>query len=67
MAFLEQTTRFLAPAFVGDTIKPRHEVIALERKSKAGLLTLRVTLTNQRGQTVLDGQHKYLIAYRPSR
>ena len=65
VAFLEQTTRFLSPAFVGDTIKPRHEVVALEKKRSAGLLTLRVTLTNQRGETVLDGQHKYLIAYRP--
>jgi len=65
VAFLEQTTRFLAPAFVGDTIKPRHEVVELERKRSAGLLTLRVTLTNQRGETILDGQHKYLIAYRP--
>jgi acyl dehydratase len=66
VAFVEQTTRFTAPAFVGDTIKPRHEVVALERKRTAGLLTLRVTLTNQRGETVLDGQHKYLIAYRPA-
>ena len=66
VAFVEQTTRFLAPAFVGDTIKPRHEVVALERKRSAGLLTLRVTLTNQRGEIVLDGQHKYLIAYRPA-
>ena len=66
IAFVEQTTRFLAPAFVGDTIKPRHEVVELQRKRSAGLLTLRVTLTNQRGETILDGQHKYLIAYRPA-
>jgi acyl dehydratase len=66
VAFVEQTTRFLAPAFVGDTIKPRHEVIALERKRSAGLLTLRVTLTNQKGETILDGHHKYLLAYRPA-
>jgi acyl dehydratase len=66
VAFLEQTTRFLAPAFVGDTIKPRHEVVELERKRSAGLLTLRVTLTNQRGETILDGRHRYLIAYRPT-
>jgi acyl dehydratase len=66
VAFVEQTTTFRAPAFVGDTIKPRHEVIELERKRSAGLLTLRVTLTNQRGETILDGRHKYLIAYRPS-
>jgi acyl dehydratase len=65
VAFVEQTTRFLAPAFIGDTIKPRHEVVGLERKRSAGLLTLRVTLTNQRNETILDGQHRYLIAYRP--
>ena len=52
-------------AFVGDTLKPRHEVTALERKRSAGLLTLRVTLENQRGETVLEGEHRYLIAYRP--
>lgn len=65
VAFVEQTTRFVAPAFIGDTVKPEHEIVALERKRRAGLLTLRVTLTNQRGELVLDGQHKYLIAYRP--
>jgi len=56
----------VAPAFVGDTLKPDHEVIALERKRSAGLVTLKVTLTNQRGELVLEGQHKYLIAYRPA-
>jgi len=67
VAFLEQTTRFLGPAFVGDTVKPEHEIIGLERKRTAGLLTLRVTLTNQRGERILEGQHKYLVAYRPDR
>jgi len=66
VAFVEQTTRFRAPAFIGDTLKPRHEVVALERKRSVGLLTLRVTLTNQRGETVLEGEHRYLIAYRPA-
>lgn len=64
VAFVEQTTRFRGPAFIGDTIHPRHEVVALDRKRPAGLLTLRVTLTNQRGETILEGEHKYLIAYR---
>jgi acyl dehydratase len=50
---------------VGDTLKPRHEVVALERKRSAGLLTLRVSLTNQRGDVVLEGEHRYLIACRP--
>jgi 3-hydroxybutyryl-CoA dehydratase len=66
VAFVEQTTRFKGPAFIGDTIKPEHEVVGLERKRSAGLLTLRVTLTNQRGETILEGEHRYLIAYRPA-
>jgi 3-hydroxybutyryl-CoA dehydratase len=66
VAFVEQTTRFRAPVFIGDTVKPDHEVVGLERKRSAGLLTLRVTLTNQRGETVLEGEHRYLIAYRPA-
>jgi acyl dehydratase len=66
VAFVEQTARFRAPAFIGDTLKPDHEVIALEPKRSAGLLTLRVTLTNQQGETVLEGEHRYLIAYRPA-
>jgi acyl dehydratase len=66
VAFVEQTARFRAPAFIGDTLKPDHEVVALERKRSAGLLTLRVTLTNQRDEIVLEGEHRYLIAYRPA-
>lgn len=66
VAFVEQTTRFRAPVFIGDTILPEHEVVALERKRSAGLLTLRVSLKNQKGEIVLDGEHRYLIAYRPA-
>jgi 3-hydroxybutyryl-CoA dehydratase len=66
VAFVEQRTRFVAPAFLGDTVYPAHEVVGLERKRSAGLLTLRVALTNQRGEIVLEGEHKYLIAYRPA-
>jgi acyl dehydratase len=66
VAFVEQHTRFLAPAFIGDTLSPEHEVVGLERKRSAGLVTLRVLLTNQRGETVVEGQHRYLIAYRPT-
>jgi acyl dehydratase len=66
VAFVEQRTRFLAPVFVGDTLKPEHEVVGLERRRSAGLLSLRVTLVNQRGETVLEGEHRYLIAYRPA-
>ena len=66
VAFVEQSTRFVAPVFIGDTILPEHEVVALERKSSSGLVTLSVTLTNQRKELVLEGRHKYLIAFRPA-
>jgi 3-hydroxybutyryl-CoA dehydratase len=66
VAFVEQRTRFVAPAFLGDTVYPAHEVVGLERKRSAGLLTLRVALRNQRDEIVLEGEHKYLIAYRPA-
>jgi acyl dehydratase len=65
VAFVEQTTRFRAPVFLGDTIYPEHEVVGLEKKRSAGLLTLRVALRNQRDEIVLEGEHRYLIAYRP--
>lgn len=66
VAFVEQSSRFVAPAFVGDTLQPELEVVALDRKRSAGLVTFRVTLTNQRGELVLEGRHLYLIAYRPA-
>lgn len=66
VAFVEQRTRFLAPAFIGDTVTPEHEVVGLNPRRTAGLLTLRVTLTNQRDERVLEGEHHYLIAYRPA-
>src|SRR5262249_51433791 len=64
VAFLEQSTRFVAPAFVGDTLKPDHEVIALERKRSAGLVFWKVTSPNRRGDTAREGQHKSLTASR---
>jgi acyl dehydratase len=66
VAFVEQATRFRAPVFIGDTIYPDHEVVGLERKRSAGLLVLKVALRNQRGEVVLEGEHRYLIAYRPA-
>jgi acyl dehydratase len=65
IAFVEQTTRFLGPAFVGDTITRRTRSSAWSESAPRISSPLRVTLTNQRGETILDSQHRYLIAYRP--
>jgi len=48
--------RFLAPVFPGDTLSATSEVIGLRETSnrRAGVVWVRSTGTNQRGETVLD-------------
>ena len=66
IAFLEQRSRFRAPAFIGDTVYPALEVTELIPKEGRGVLKLRATITNQRGELVLEGEHVYLVRRRPS-
>jgi acyl dehydratase len=60
-AFLEQSTRFLQPVFVGDTLYPALEVNELSPNRTTGVVGLRGTVHNQHGALVLDGQHRYLL------
>ena len=66
IAFLEQGSRFVKPVVVGDTVYPEHEIVALEKKGERGIVRLAARLRNQRGETVLDGFHVYLMRCRPS-
>ena len=59
--FLEQSTRFLQPVFVGDTLYPALEINELAPNRTTGVVGLRCTVHNQRGVLVLDGQHRYLL------
>jgi len=54
VVFLSDSNRFLAPVGIGDSITATGEVINV-RKDK-GIVTLKVTCTNQRGETVVDGE-----------
>jgi acyl dehydratase len=65
IAFLEQSARFRAPAFVGDTVRPELEVSELIPKGDRGVLKLRSRLRNQRDEVVLEGEHVYLVRRRP--
>ena len=65
VAFVEQSARFLKPVFIGDTITPELEVSEVLPKTNVGLLRLTTRVTNQRGETVLEGMHAYLIKKRP--
>lgn len=67
VAFLEQSTRFKRPAFVGDTITPVTTVIEVARKTNGkGVVRTSVALMNQRGEEILEGAHAYLIRTRDS-
>lgn len=64
LAFLELRWKFLVPVLVGDTIHARVAVQAKRemRKPDRGIVTFAVTLFNQRGEAVQEGEHVLLLA-----
>jgi acyl dehydratase len=62
--FLEQSTRFLHPVVLGDTLYPMLEVDELTPQRTTGILGLRATIHNQHGVQVLEGRHRYLLRKR---
>jgi len=64
IAALEQGARFLRPVFVGDTLAPELEVAELIPKKGNGIVKVRSTITNQKGELVLEGWHLYLVKSR---
>ena len=64
LAFIEQSSRFLAPVYSGDTVYPLLEITALQPGRTTGVLVLRSTVHNQRRQLVMEGEQKILIRKR---
>lgn len=64
--FIEQSSRFLAPVYVGDTLYPVLSVAEIAPQRTTGVLTLASRITNQRDVLVMDGLQRYLIRKRPS-
>ena len=52
--YLNQTLKFMAPVFHGDTITASAEVIATRPEKR--ILTLRTACVNQHGRTVIEGE-----------
>lgn len=65
-AFIEQSSRFLAPVYVGDTLYSAIEVSELIPGRSTGVLVMRSTVHNQHGVLVMDGVQKYLLRKRPA-
>ena len=66
VAFLEQSSRFVKPVLLGDTIYPVLEVSELVPKREVGVVRLRSRVRNQRDEICLEGMHAYLIKKRPA-
>jgi acyl dehydratase len=65
-AFIEQSSRFLHPVFVGDTLYSALEINEHKPQRTTGVVGLRCTVHNQNGTLVLEGQHRYLVRRRAS-
>jgi acyl dehydratase len=66
IGFIEQSSRFLKPVYVGDTLFPLLEITELRPGRTTGVVILRITIHNQEGELVMDGEHKYLVKKRPA-
>ena len=66
IAFVEQSSKFLKPVHPGDTLYPMLEIAALTRQRSTGVVTLGVTVHNQKGELVLTGEQKLLLRKRPT-
>jgi acyl dehydratase len=65
MSYGYDKVRFIAPVFIGDTITSKAEIIAKRDHAKKpqefGMVDEQVTVTNQRGETVIAFIHLYLV------
>ena len=65
LAFLEQSSRFLHPVVVGDTLYPALEIDEITPNRSTGVVGFRSTIHNQDGIVVLEGRHRYLLRRAP--
>jgi 3-hydroxybutyryl-CoA dehydratase len=61
--FMSQSVRFLKPVRIGDTITASVEII--EIRPDKGIVTLKNTCTNQKGEVVIEGEAKCRLFERP--
>jgi 3-hydroxybutyryl-CoA dehydratase len=59
--FVEQGCRFLKPAVIGDTIRPRQQIERIWREGKKLFCRVKTTLLNQRDEVLVEGFHLYRI------
>jgi acyl dehydratase len=65
IGFLEQSSRFVAPVYLGDTLYPATEITELLPRRSTGVIVMNSTVHNQHGKLVLDGVQRYLVRRKP--
>ncbi len=61
IGFVEVSAKFLKAVYPGDTLYPALEITELSPQRTTGVIAMRATVHNQKGELVLDGVHKYLV------
>ncbi|WP_294221566.1 MaoC family dehydratase [uncultured Shimia sp.] len=61
IGFLDQSSKFLKPLYLGDTAYPALEITELTRQRTTGIVTVRSTVHNQRRELILEGEQRFLV------
>jgi acyl dehydratase len=65
VGFLEQSSKFHHPVYVGDTLYAALEIDELAPNNSTGVIGLATTIHNQARHLVLTGKQRYLVRKRP--
>ena len=61
IGFIEQSSRFLKGVYAGDTLYPSVVITELKPQNTTGVMTVAITVHNQDGVLVMEGDQKYLL------
>ena len=64
IAFIEQSSRFLKPVYVGDTLYSMLTIAELKEQRTTGVVSVTSTVHNQKGELVMEGEQKLLVRKR---
>ena len=65
MGFIEQSSKFLGPVYVGDTLYPTLTIDEVTPGRTTGVVGMRTTVHNQKRVLVMEGRQRYLLRKKP--
>jgi len=66
IGFLEQSSKFLSPVYVGDTLYATLVIDEITPGRSTGVVGMRTTVHNQKRVLVMEGRQRYLLRKRPA-